>query len=102
MNLAGAIGSDSKDTLWSFIEKYLEIDDTKKSIEMTEAMKNAINYFNDFIKPNRVFKKPSESEKKALISLIEKLSLIPSGTKGDEIQQAILDVGKENNFENIR
>ena len=69
---------------------------------MTEAMQNAINYFNDFLKPNRVFKKPSESEKKALISLIEKLSLLTSGTKGDEIQQAILDVGKENNFENNR
>ena len=25
MNLAGAIGSDSMDTLWSFIEKYLTI-----------------------------------------------------------------------------
>ncbi len=102
MNLAGAIGSDSMDTLWSFIERYLEIDDTKKSVAMTEAMKNAINYFNDFLKPNRVFKSPSKSEKEALISLIKQLKLMGNGTKGDEIQQVILDVGKENNFENNR
>ena len=102
MNLAGAIGSDSMDTLWSFIEKYLEIDNTKKTTAMSEAMINSINYFNDFLKPNRVFKKPSEPEKKALISLIETLSQMNTGAKGDEVQQAILDVGKENNYDNNR
>ena len=102
MNLAGATGAQSMDTLWSFVDKYLEKDQTSKNPVMIGAMENAINYFNDFLKPTRVFKVPEEHERKAIRSLIASLEKMKPMAEGDEIQQVILDIGKDNNFENNR
>ena len=102
MNLAGATGSTNVETLLSFVEKYLS--DTKNSMNptMQGAMHNAINYFDDFLKSTRVFKKPSAIESDALVELTKRLQALGDDWDASEIQQVILDVGKQKGFENNR
>ena len=69
---------------------------------MYGAMQNAINYFNDFLKSERVFKQPTDNERDALVELARKLELLDENFEASEIQQAILDVGKNKGFENNR
>jgi lysyl-tRNA synthetase class 1 len=102
MNLAGATGAESTDTLWSFVDKYLNNGKRNNNLVMTGAMENAINYFNDFLKPTRVFKIPKGGEKIAIKSLIDTLLQVEPNTEANDIQQLILDIGKINNFENNR
>ena len=69
---------------------------------MHGAMHNAINYFNDFLKSNLVFKQPSGNERNALVELTRRLEALSEDSEASEIQQVILDVGKINGFENNR
>ena len=102
MNLAGATGSTSIETLLSFVQKYLSDNNNSMNPTMHGAMQNAINYFNDFLKSARVFKQPSDNERDALVELVRKLELLDEHWEASEIQQAILDVGKKKGFENNR
>ncbi len=45
------------------------------------------------------FKKPNETEQKALSKLIEALKKIPQSTDAEKIQTMIYTVGKENGYE---
>ena len=102
MNLAGATGSTNIETLLSFVEKYLSDKNNSMNPTMHGAMHNAINYFNDFLKSNLVFKQPSGNERNALVELTRRLEALSEDSESSEIQQVILDVGKINGFENNR
>ena len=102
MNLAGATGSTSIETLLSFVRKYVNEKGDPMNPTMYGAMQNAINYFNDFLKSNLVFKQPSGNERNALVELTRRLEALSEDSESSEIQQVILDVGKIYGFENNR
>ena len=102
MNLAGATGSTNIETLLSFVQKYLSDNNNSMNPTMYGAMQNAINYFNDFLKSARVFKQPTHNERDALVELSRKLEALDENCEASEIQQAILNVGKNMGFENNR
>ena len=102
MNLAGATSSTNIETLLSFVQKYVSKEKDPMNPTMRGAMQNAINYFNDFLESNRVFKKPSGNEHSALVELTKRLEGSHKDWDASEIQQIILDVGKTNGFENNR
>ena len=102
MNLAGATGSTSIETLLSFVRKYVDEKADPMNPTMRGAMQNAINYFHDFLESKLVFKQPSGNERTALVELTKKLEGLYDNWDASEIQQIILDVGKTNGFENNR
>ena len=102
MNLAGATGSTSIETLLSFVRKYVSEKGDPMNPTMCGAMQNAINYFNDFLEAKLVFKQPSGDERIPLVELTKKLEGLYENWDASEIQQIILDVGKTNGFENNR
>ena len=102
MNLAGATGSTNIETLVSFVQKYVNKEDNPLNPTMLGAMQNAINYFNDFLESERVFKKPTGNEHGALVDLTKRLEELHGDCDASEIHQVILDVGKTNGFENNR
>ena len=66
LNLASACNPEDKAILWGFIQKY----DAKASPEnqplLDEMAGKAVKYYEDFIKPNKKFRKSNEKEAKAL------------------------------------
>ena len=102
MNLAGATGSTSIETLLSFVRKYVDEKGDPMNATMRGALQNAINYFHDFLESKLVFKEPSANERIPLVELTKKLEGLHNGWDASEIQQIILDVGKKNGFENNR
>ena len=76
LNLVEASNADSKELLWKFVQKH------KTNIEKNEhpifdkLIGYAINYFNDIIKKNKKYKKPSkDEEEKALEALLNVLDM---------------------------
>ena len=103
LNLVEASNADSKELLWKFVKKY------KKNISESEypifdkLIEYAIKYFNDLIKKNKKYKKPSAVEKKALNALIISLEKFTDEMQPEEMQTQIYTVGKENGYkENLR
>ena len=103
LNLVGSSNADSKQILWKFFNRFhkeIKPVDYKILDGLTEY---AINYFKDKVEPNKKFKKPNDTEKKALTNLVKKLQELDQSLQPEEIQTYVYTVGKENGYEkNLR
>jgi lysyl-tRNA synthetase class 1 len=94
LNLVSASNAQNSEVLWGFISRYAPGVDRQSHPQLDELVGYAIRYFNDFVKPTKVFRAPDEVERRALASLDEKLASLESGADSAVIQDAILDVGR--------
>ena len=62
----------------------------------------SVAYYNDMIKPNKVYRSPNDQEKKALKELSLGLGQLTQTSTGEDIQKLVFSIGKENNFDNLR
>ena len=62
----------------------------------------AINYYEDFVKPAKVFRGPTEQERAAMEALVTKLKVLPPGADAEAIQNEVFEVGKAAGFEPLR
>lgn len=102
LNLVSASNSNEKETLWGFISQYEEGLSAETHPELDRLVGYAIRYFEDFVKPNKSFRAPTEQEEGALRDLAEKLSTLPKNADAETIQTEVFTVGKDHGFENLR
>ena len=102
LNLASACNSDDKDVLWGFISRYAPDATPESEPILARLVEHAIHYYQDFVKPEKRYRAPSETERAALEDLIETLEAVPAGADGAAIQNDVYEVGKRNGFENLR
>ena len=103
LNLVGTSNASNKEILWKFVKKYKKDINEKKYPVFDKLVEYAIKYFEDIVKSKKKFKKPNQSEKKALLSLIKSLENCTTEMDPEEIQTIIYTVGKDNGFEeNLR
>ena len=71
---------------------------------MENGGKNGVgSYFVDEVEPKKKYKKPNDSEQKALKNLISVLKQVSQDTPAEEIQTKIYTAGKENGYsKNLR
>ena len=62
----------------------------------------AINYFNQFVKPKKQYRKANQNEKAALNELLETLNNFVDEKDPEIIQSEIYRIGKEHQFEQLR
>src|SRR6056297_1709493 len=67
LNLASVSGAEDKDTLWGFIKRYAPEATPETHPDLDAAAGYAVRYFNDFVKPERVFRAPDEKERAAMV-----------------------------------
>jgi lysyl-tRNA synthetase, class I len=94
LNLVSASNAQDKNVLWGFISRYAPGVTAETHPKLDELTGYAIRYFDDFVKPGKVFRAPDEVERGALEALDEKLATLPQGADGDVIQNAILNVAR--------
>ena len=103
LNLVGTSNASSKNLLWKFVKKYKKNIKEQKNPIFDQLIDYAIKYFNDVVKLNKKFKKPSQKEKLALNNLAEKLKECNENLDPEVIQTIIYSVGKDNGYkENLR
>jgi len=103
LNLVETSNADTKELLWKFVKKYKTNIEEKDHPIFDNLINYAIKYFNDVIKINKKYKKPNETEKKALEALIQILDNCNDDMKPEDIQTLIYSTGKENGYaENLR
>jgi len=99
LNLVGSSNAENKEILWKFIQRFHTDIKPESYPILNELTKYAINFFKDKVEPNKKYKVPNESEKKALINLSKKLELITQDMKPEDIQTVVYSTGKENGYE---
>lgn len=94
LNLVSASHAHDKAVLWGFILRHVPGVTPDTHPELDRLAGYAIRYFEDFVKPAKVFRAPDEVEAAALQVLSGKLATLPSGADGETIQNALLDVAR--------
>lgn len=102
LNLASACNPEDSKVLWGFITKYAPDVSPESTPFLEKLVEYAVAYYMDFVKPNKVYRKPTKEEKVAIESLRDNLLDLEDNTTPEEIQNIVFSVGKENGFDNLR
>ena len=103
INLVSVSNSNDKKVIWSFINKYDENLNSEKNQEFDRLIGFALNYYNDFILPNKQYLKIDSNNRKIFEDIIYVLEndIVPESSSED-IQTFLYEVGKKHNFDNLK
>ena len=102
LNLVSASNSGEKDVLWGFISQYAQGVTPESHPHLDRLVEYAIRYFEDFVKPTKAFRAPSNEERAAIEDLRARFSALDPASNAEAIQTEVFTVGKEHGFENLR
>ncbi|MFD9901007.1 lysine--tRNA ligase [Mesorhizobium sp. UC22_110] len=95
LNLVSASNAQNKDVLWGFISRHAPGVTPATHPELDKLTGYAIRYFDDFVKPTKVYRAADDVERDALARLSEALGALPAGSNSETIQNAALNVARK-------
>jgi lysyl-tRNA synthetase, class I len=102
LNLVSAADASTKELLWAFIARYLPGATPESEPLLDRLAGYAINYYEDFVKPAKRFRAPSEQERDAMRELVSRLKMLEPAASAETIQNEVFEVGKAAGFEPLR
>ena len=102
LNLVNICNSNEKNIIWGFVNSYDSNLSPEENPEFDLLIQYAINYYNDFVLPNKKYLKLDQKNKKIFIELKELLLTINKDSSSEIIQTEIYEIGKKYNFENLK
>ena len=102
LNLASVAGAEDKETLWGFIRRYAPDASPETNPDMDQAAGFAVRYYNDFVKPEKTFRLPNDTERAALEDLVARLKVYDGPIEDEALQTLVFAVGKDHGFETLR
>jgi lysyl-tRNA synthetase, class I len=98
LTLVSSSNAENADTLWGFIGRYRPGVTAQTHPKLNELVEYAIHYFRDFVLPDKKFREPAESERKALLDLRDALSQLKPEASAEDIQNVVYEVGRREPF----
>lgn len=102
LNLVSVLNTEDKEVIWHFIKRYNSDASAENSPMLDQLVGYAINYYQDFVKPTKQYRAPTDGERAALKDLRDKLATLAADTSGEDVQTEVYSVGKAHNYENLR
>ncbi|ETW12989.1 lysyl-tRNA ligase [Roseivivax marinus] len=102
LNLASVSGAEDKETLWGFIVRYAPDASPETNPDLDQAAGFAVRYYEDFVKPHKVFRAPDEKEEAAIRDLAARLQAYDGPIEDEALQTLVFAVGKDHGFEPLR
>jgi lysyl-tRNA synthetase class 1 len=102
LNLVSAADASTKEILWGFLERYIPGATPQSEPLLDKLSGYALNYYEDFVKPSKKFRAPTDQERGAMQDLVARLRSLPPGADAEAIQNEVFEAGKAANFEPLR
>jgi lysyl-tRNA synthetase class 1 len=102
LNLASVSHAEDKAKMWGFIRRYAPEASPETHPDLDAAAGFAVRYYNDFVKPTKVFRAPDPKERAAMEDLLARLRAWDGGLDPEELQSMVFAVGKDHGFEPLR
>ncbi len=102
LNLASAAGAEDKATMWGFIRRYAPEATPETHPDLDAAAGFAVRYYEDFVKPSKVFRVPDTKERAAMEDLATRLRVHDGPTDDETLQSLVFAVGKAHDFDPLR
>ena len=95
LNLASVSSAETKDTLWGFIQRYAPGTGPDTHPGMDQAVGFAVRYYNDFVKPAKTYRLPTDQEREALEALRAALAAYDGALEDEALQSIVYAVGRD-------
>lgn len=95
LNLVSASNAQNRSVLWGFISRHAPGVTPTTHPELDRLAEYAIRYFDDFVKPAKVYRAADAVEREALTKLSEALAALPANADSEAIQNAALNVARK-------
>ncbi|MBO9445512.1 lysine--tRNA ligase [Ruegeria sp. R14_0] len=95
LNLASVSGAEDKEALWGFIRRYAPQATAETHPDLDQAAGFAVRYFNDFVKPTRQHRAPTDQEREALEALKAALESYDGPIEDEALQSVVYSIGRE-------
>lgn len=103
LNLVSAANASDKETLWGFMRAYLPEVTPESHPVLDQLADYALHYFEDFVKPTKVFRQPTDGERAAIVDLRDRFSTLDENVRdADILQTLVFEVGKAHGFDPLR
>jgi lysyl-tRNA synthetase class 1 len=102
LTLVSASNAHDRDLLWGFIRAYAPRANPKDNPGLDRLVGHALRYYEDFVKPTKQYRAPSERERAALEDLANVLEKFGNERDSEKVQFEIYEVGKRHAFEPLR
>ena len=103
VNLVSICNSSDSKIIWGFVNKYDPNINKVSNPEFEDLINYSINYYNDFVLPNKKYLKVSSETKvifEDIIYLLE--NKVTEKNDAEEIQTQLYEIGKKHKFENLK
>ncbi len=94
LNLAAVANSEDPQVLWGFLRRYAPDVSPASHPRLDRLVTYAVRYFRDFVRPNKTYRLPDETERAALLQLSDRLASLPKSASAEEIQTALYDIAR--------
>ncbi len=102
LNLVSASNAHNREVLWGFIQSYAPQANPEANPGLDKLVGYAIKYYDDFVKPQKRYRAPSDKERAALADLADKLRAFGAERDAEKVQFEVYEVGKRHDFEPLR
>ncbi|MSO90145.1 MAG: lysine--tRNA ligase [Acetobacteraceae bacterium] len=102
LNLASVVNAEAPEILWGFIQRYNPGATAEKMPFLGRLVHHAIAYYQDFVRPTKHYRAPTDIERAALEDLAETLRGFDGQLDGEALQNLVFEVGKRHAFPELR
>ncbi|WDR07062.1 lysine--tRNA ligase [Devosia rhodophyticola] len=102
LNLVSTANAEDASVLWGFISRYVKGATPKTHPELDRLAGYAVRYFNDKVKPGKIYRVPTDKERAALSDLSTALVAKSGSIDADDLQNLVFEIGKKHEFEPLR
>ena len=102
LNLVAASNAEDKAVLWGFIRRHVP-DATPEAHPLLDHLAGyAVNYYRDFVKPEKKYRAATDMERAAFEDLVRELEKLPADAPAEDIQFQVYEVGKRHAFADLK
>ena len=102
LNLVSASNAHNREVLWGNIRAYAPDASPQANPGLDRLVGFALRYYEDFVRPAKVFRAPDGKERAALEDLASQLEKLGGERDGALVQNVVYEVGKAHGFEPLR
>jgi lysyl-tRNA synthetase class 1 len=102
LNLVSASNAHDREVLWGFIRAYAPAASAEANPGLDNLVGHALKYYEDFVRPQKRYRAPTDKERAALDDLARALVALGNERNGETVQNIVYEIGKKHAFEPLR
>ena len=102
LNLAAVCHAEDPKIVWAYVQDYVEGVSPETHPELDNLVGYAVNFYQDMVRPNKVYREVTETEIGHLRKLKKALKSIEDGAKPEVFQSVVYSIGKAAEYDNLR